>query len=245
MDAANVARKPKVRTCYVCGREYGLSSFEIHLKQCKQLWIAQEELKPLKERRPVPEPPPILAASAGDDAPLKTAYEMTAEELEAQNRAAQQAFEQKVCQRPSTSLHGICRLAIHNRSCTAEHPAKAVGQARLGKDDTDGDAPPPSKPKAVKPSTPPTDKGSQLSSSSSLGEKPLSGHLSSNRKQRDKLQSPLTSSENADTPSSAPSTPKISTRSMSEIKAKLDHWEKIALQMVQDIRDLKLAIDQA
>lgn len=32
---------PITRLCHVCGRQYGLSSFDIHLKQCKKLWVAQ------------------------------------------------------------------------------------------------------------------------------------------------------------------------------------------------------------
>lgn len=32
---------PITRVCHVCGRQYGLSSFGIHLKQCKKLWITQ------------------------------------------------------------------------------------------------------------------------------------------------------------------------------------------------------------
>ncbi|KDO24357.1 hypothetical protein SPRG_10434 [Saprolegnia parasitica CBS 223.65] len=91
--ARYVARRPKVRLCYVCGREYGLSSFEIHLKQCKLLWIAQEEKKPLRERRPVPEPPQELPIEAN------VLYQLSPDELEAQNRAAARAFEEKVMEK--------------------------------------------------------------------------------------------------------------------------------------------------
>ncbi|EQC40145.1 hypothetical protein SDRG_02795 [Saprolegnia diclina VS20] len=124
MDAA---RRPKVRLCYVCGREYGLSSFEIHLKQCKLLWIAQEEKKPLRERRPVPEPPQELPIEAN------VLYQLSPDELEAQNRAAARAFEEKVMEKCAYCGRTFNpeRLAIHNRSCTAERPARAVGTARL------------------------------------------------------------------------------------------------------------------
>ena len=40
--------------CYICGREYGSASINIHIKTCKKKWIAQEELKPKAKRRPVP-----------------------------------------------------------------------------------------------------------------------------------------------------------------------------------------------
>jgi hypothetical protein len=39
------------------GREYGTASLEIHLKSCKKKWEIEEEKKPIKERRPIPEPP--------------------------------------------------------------------------------------------------------------------------------------------------------------------------------------------
>jgi hypothetical protein len=35
-------------------RQYGTSSYDIHLKQCKELWIAREDPK---ERKPLPEDP--------------------------------------------------------------------------------------------------------------------------------------------------------------------------------------------
>lgn len=39
------------------GREYGTTSIEIHLKTCRKKWEQEEEKKPKKDRRPVPEPP--------------------------------------------------------------------------------------------------------------------------------------------------------------------------------------------
>ncbi|ETV95737.1 hypothetical protein H310_10810 [Aphanomyces invadans] len=243
MDPAMLAKRPKVRTCYVCGRDYGLSSYEIHLKQCKQLWIAQEELKPLKERRPVPEPPHALVSSECGDVP--SAYDLTPEQLEAQNRAAQQAFENKVMEKCAFCGRTFNpeRLAIHNRSCTAEHPAKAIGQARLNDASGSGNASstPPTKPKEPpKTRTPPENK----SQSGTLGEKQtsLAGSLGANRKQRAGLSSPLTSACPDEEDDLSPSPP--SNRTIQDIKAKLDHWEKIALAMVQDIRDLKVSINQ-
>lgn len=42
-----LAAGPVTRVCHVCGRQYGLSSFEIHLKQCKKLWVQQARHGPL------------------------------------------------------------------------------------------------------------------------------------------------------------------------------------------------------
>ena len=56
-DDKKISAGPKTRMCHICGRQYGLHSFEIHLKQCKDLWIAREALKDKSERKPVPRDP--------------------------------------------------------------------------------------------------------------------------------------------------------------------------------------------
>jgi hypothetical protein len=43
--------------------QYGVASFDIHLKQCKELWIKREEHKPRDQRRPLPEAPEMLVAT--------------------------------------------------------------------------------------------------------------------------------------------------------------------------------------
>ena len=45
------SKKPKTLVCYICGRKFGTTSLDIHLKSCKKKWEAQEAQKPL------PEPP--------------------------------------------------------------------------------------------------------------------------------------------------------------------------------------------
>ena len=30
--------RPKVLVCYICGREYGTRSLEIHIKACEKRW---------------------------------------------------------------------------------------------------------------------------------------------------------------------------------------------------------------
>ena len=32
--------KPKSLVCYICGREFGTASLEIHMKTCKKKWEA-------------------------------------------------------------------------------------------------------------------------------------------------------------------------------------------------------------
>lgn len=61
-----LSKGPKTRVCYICGRQYGLTSFDIHVKQCKELWVAREELRPPKERKKLPEDPLLqLQSTAG------------------------------------------------------------------------------------------------------------------------------------------------------------------------------------
>ena len=43
--------------CYICGREYGTASIDIHVKACQQKWEVEEGKKPVTQRRPVPQPP--------------------------------------------------------------------------------------------------------------------------------------------------------------------------------------------
>jgi len=40
------ALRPKALMCYICGREYGTTSLEIHLKTCKKKWDIEQEKKP-------------------------------------------------------------------------------------------------------------------------------------------------------------------------------------------------------
>ena len=51
--------------CYICGREYGTTSINIHLKTCKKKWEQAESLKPKRERRPCPEAPQIFDQLTG------------------------------------------------------------------------------------------------------------------------------------------------------------------------------------
>jgi len=54
-------RRPPGVVCYICGREYGTASIEIHVKSCKKSWEAQEAQKPRRERRPLPPEPESFA----------------------------------------------------------------------------------------------------------------------------------------------------------------------------------------
>ena len=56
--------------CYICGREFGTASLEIHLRTCKKKWDIEQEKKPANQRKPCPEAPKqfddtIAAAKSG------------------------------------------------------------------------------------------------------------------------------------------------------------------------------------
>ena len=146
LDGKKLGGGPKTRVCYICGRQYGLSSFEIHLKQCKELWIAREALKDPKERKPLPPDPVELMKQRGIDpgsnesvdtettTPKKVKGGPRNEsevDLDEINRMASETFNSVSL---STCVH--CgrsflaeKLAIHNKSCTAENPARRVGSS--------------------------------------------------------------------------------------------------------------------
>lgn len=126
---------PKTRVCYVCGRQYGLNSFEIHLKQCKELWIAREAEKDPRERKKLPEDPMLrlmgesAGGGGGGSSSMKGGSPMpSAKDLEEINKLSTAAF--------NTEALDTCeycgrtflpeKLVIHNRSCTAETPARKL-----------------------------------------------------------------------------------------------------------------------
>ena len=111
-------------------------SFEIHIKQCKELWEKREALKQPSERKALPRDPVEMFQTGrggggeerergsninNDDAPPLTLDEI--------NKMATTAFNTE-----SLSTCAFCgrtflpeKLIIHNRSCTADHPARRVG----------------------------------------------------------------------------------------------------------------------
>ena len=67
VDDDDDSKKPKTLVCYICGREFGTTSLDIHLKSCKKKWEAQEAQKPKNERKPLPEPPSEKQALTSGD----------------------------------------------------------------------------------------------------------------------------------------------------------------------------------
>jgi zinc-finger of a C2HC-type len=53
----SAVEKPRALICYICGRQFGTASLEIHIKSCQQKWEAEQLQKPLNKRKPLPKPP--------------------------------------------------------------------------------------------------------------------------------------------------------------------------------------------
>ena len=120
--------KPAALLCHICGREYGTTSLAIHLPQCAQLWKDRQKLLPRSERRPVPKAPLTLSAIAS----LKIDSKDTAA-MEQFNKTMMGVFVEKGlvgCQHCGRRFLEE-KLPVHQRSCTAERPAAAVGSHRL------------------------------------------------------------------------------------------------------------------
>ena len=112
--------RPRTLVCYVCGREYGTHSLGIHIKTCIKKFEVQESLKHVRDRRPLPRPPPGL---------IKMLDKKTISELDftAYNEGAFQEFNTAVlvpcvnCGRTFSES----ALKHHARACTASKPLKA------------------------------------------------------------------------------------------------------------------------
>ena len=98
--------------CYICGREFGTASLDIHLKSCKKRWETEQAQKPLRERKPLPQPPTEMQT-------LTTAGEGSEITMKAYNDVAADQFNKKVLEK----CDGCGRtfnpeaLVKHQKSC--------------------------------------------------------------------------------------------------------------------------------
>lgn len=57
ISTKGMAPRPKTLVCYICGREYGTRSLEIHIKACERKFENEQKKLPKNKRKPVPQPP--------------------------------------------------------------------------------------------------------------------------------------------------------------------------------------------
>lgn len=107
----------------MCGANALLTSFHLHLRKCEAKFLAQQELKPTKDRLPVP-PDPFKELAVGGRAPTKTQID----------KANSIAASQGMVHCPHCARTFIeDRLSIHLKSCSADKPSRRVGMVRTGR----------------------------------------------------------------------------------------------------------------
>ena len=123
MKPRRKAQRPLALICYICGRQYGKNSLEIHIKQCRKLWIKRESLKPAHERKPIPQAPQQYQRAL-DNGNIAS---MGAEEMLAQNQAAADKYNKDVLEAcPNCGRSFLPRpLKIHLKSC---RPGRLIGE---------------------------------------------------------------------------------------------------------------------
>ncbi|KAJ3055759.1 hypothetical protein HK097_009412 [Rhizophlyctis rosea] len=121
MDSTRVAAKaeganPFTRVCYICGREFGSKSIDIHEKQCMTKWDAQNKLLPKEQRRPRPKKPVAGGADFGNDSMRVGGGGMGAAEYNDAARSAYMEEGREPC--PNCGRKFLRdRLEVHLRSC--------------------------------------------------------------------------------------------------------------------------------
>jgi len=112
---SGIARGPRAKICYVCGRQTLLAGYDYHVEKCKELFEKREALKPVKERRKIRDP--FANVTNG----------MKGISIDEHNELSQQAFTDNLV----SCLHCARKflpekLEIHNRSCTSSNPSRRV-----------------------------------------------------------------------------------------------------------------------
>ncbi|XP_034780433.2 zinc finger protein 474-like isoform X2 [Acipenser ruthenus] len=98
-------KRPGFRVCYICGREFGSKSIDIHEPKCLEKWHIQNEKLPRNQRRPAPQKPEALSAGSAYD-------------VEAMNEAAWQSSKAQLLPCENCGRRFLPdRLAVHQRSC--------------------------------------------------------------------------------------------------------------------------------
>lgn len=118
--------KPRAVVCYICGREYGTKSIDIHVKQCIKKWEDAESQKPPRERRPVPQPP-----SGFDELKIGGSGGVNQAALDSYNDAAFDAYNTKAlvpCQGCGRTFLPES-LEKHLKGCKAGAAAKKASEA--------------------------------------------------------------------------------------------------------------------
>ncbi|ESP01248.1 hypothetical protein LOTGIDRAFT_157421 [Lottia gigantea] len=125
---------PRTLVCYICGREFGTKSLQIHEPQCLDKWKVQNAKLPREQRRPLPKKPKGIGESG----------EITREQM---NEAAWEASKEQLvpCQNCGRRF-APDRLPVHLRACRPK-----TGTVRKGGGPSNAEPPPPIKQPVYRP----------------------------------------------------------------------------------------------
>ncbi|KAI6226231.1 hypothetical protein M3Y99_01312400 [Aphelenchoides fujianensis] len=114
-DPAKISRVPTAVYCYICGRQFGSKSIDIHQPKCLEKWRVQNQKLPKSQRKPEPIKPEIIRNHEGQV------------DMVATNQAMYDAAQQQLvgCENCGRTFNPD-RLEVHQRSCTSVNPAKSV-----------------------------------------------------------------------------------------------------------------------
>ena len=110
--------KPRTVVCYICGREFGTQSLEIHERQCLQKWHIENNKLPKHQRRPAPKKPQSLPSLNGGKSTAS---------LESWNEAAYKSAQNQLlpCGNCGRTFNPD-RLNVHQKSCTPDNPQRPL-----------------------------------------------------------------------------------------------------------------------
>ncbi|KAH3730005.1 hypothetical protein DPMN_055984 [Dreissena polymorpha] len=109
---APVIKRPPTMICYICGREFGTKSIDIHEPQCLEKWKIENAKLPKGQRRPEPKKPEVRKIGASGK------YD-----VDAMNEAAYQSAMSNLVPCPNCGrTFNPDRLPVHLRSCKPKAP---------------------------------------------------------------------------------------------------------------------------
>lgn len=113
---------PAVRfvLCYICGRQFGSKSIDIHEPQCLEKWKIENSKLPREHRRPLPKKPEVATAGGKYD-------------VNAMNEAAWQSSQANLVPCPNCGrTFNPDRLSVHLKACKPKGGAAAAGGTSYG-----------------------------------------------------------------------------------------------------------------
>ena len=128
---------PPTVYCYICGRQFGSHSIDIHQPQCLKKWRDANDKLPKSKRRPEPKKPEVVKVGKILLMKIYRINDLSGGliDYEATNAAM---YEASLAQLVKCEFCGRKfapdRLHIHHQSCTKEHPAAAVGSLKVHRD---------------------------------------------------------------------------------------------------------------